>query len=191
MISVNSGYIEDRRPVSNDLAEKMLKFLAAGGQIVVGEPCGHELRPAKSEAQAGYGRTRFNNGEPSKVPTLTQREELAQIAKVREMAKTMTQIEIKRATDISRKDLARYAFLGRFDYVTENDRRRRESAARREALADTVRGHAVQGLNRTETGEAMGLTRNVISKIGREFGIEFDPIGLKGRESIQEMAGSL
>lgn len=191
MISVNTGYIESLAPASNEIAEKMLNFLAAGGQIVVGEPCGHELRPAKSEAPAGYGRTRFNNGEPSKVPTLTQREELTLIAKVREMAKTMTQTEICQATDIKRKELARYAFRGRFDFITGSAVSRQKAAARRKELSAAVRGYAEQGMNRTEIGEAMDITRTLVGKIGREFEIEFDPIGLKGRKSIQAMAEAI
>lgn len=111
MISNHLSMINQLRPKSNELAARVSQFLAMGGEIKEAKPFGYVPRPITYS---------------TKMPPARQLKELAPpideksalIAKIRAMAKTMTQAEVTVETGLTRKQLYTISANNGFEFKT-------------------------------------------------------------------------
>lgn len=142
-------------------------FFASGGRVVELQGFNYKPRPPKA---AGSDQIFSIKSEAQKKRAAEAR----RIAEIREMSKTMTQAEVMEATGLSRKQLFKLSEKYGIAFQSAKAREHEECRRRREALSGFVRYCAEdQGMNRTDTAEALGVSRTLISTIQKEFDIKF------------------
>lgn len=142
-------------------------FFAAGGQVVELQGFNYKPRPPKA---AGSEQVFTLKSEAQKKRAAEAR----RIAEIREMSATMTQAEAMAATGLTRKQLFKLSEKHGISFQSAKAREHEELRRRREALSKFVRYCAEdQGMNRTDTAQALGVSRSLISTIEKEFEIKF------------------
>lgn len=111
MISNHLGMINELRPKSNELAARVSQFLAMGGEIQEAKPFGYVPRPISYSNQMPPARRQ-------KEPAAPIDERSALVAKIKEMAKTMTQTEVTAETGLTRKQLYTISANNGFNFKT-------------------------------------------------------------------------
>lgn len=142
-------------------------FFESGGRVIELQGFNYKPRPPKA---AGSDQIFSIKSEAQKKRAA----EAKRIAGIREMSETMTQTEAMEATGLSRKQLFKLCEKYGIAFQSAKAREHEECRRRREALSGFVRYCAEeQGMNRTDTAEALGVSRSLISTIQKEFDIKF------------------
>lgn len=151
----------------NELDALKRAYFASGGRVVELQGFNYKPRPPKA---AGSDQIFSIKSEAQNKRAAEAR----RIAEIREMSKTMTQAEVMEATGLSRKQLFKLSEKYGITFQSAKAREHEECRRRREALSGFVRYCAEeQGMNRTDTAEALGVSRALISTIQKEFDIKF------------------
>lgn len=165
MISNHLNDVERRRQDSNDLSVQIAQYLAAGGKI-------HEPEPAP---------IKFTSTSERKHPPSFQRpkvkdETTARVARIREMAKTLTRSEICEREGIALATLKAIAtkhaikFQVRQKTGTSPNKAPPDLEARLVAqIKDSITG----GMNRSQCCKALAISYNLLDRIVRDNGIDF------------------
>lgn len=165
MISNHLNDVERRRPDADDLCAQIAQYLATGGKIDVPEPA-----PIK-----------FTSTSERKHPPNFQRpkvkdETTARVARIREMAKTLTRNEICEREGIALATLKAIAckhaikFQVRQKIGTAPNKVPPDVEAR---LVAEINNCIAGGMNRSQCCKALAISYNMLDRIVRDSGIDF------------------
>ncbi|MBV4477628.1 hypothetical protein [Pseudomonas botevensis] len=165
MISNHLNDVEQRRQDASELSEQIAKFLAVGGKIDVPEPA-----PIK-----------FTSTSERKHPPTFQRpkvrdETTQRIARIREMAKTLTRNEICEREGIALATLKAIAskhgikFQVRHKIGTVPNKAAPELEAR---LVVQIKDCITGGMNRSQCCKALAISYNMLDRIVRDHKIDY------------------
>lgn len=104
--------INELRPKSNELAARVSQFLAMGGEIKEAKPLGYVPHPITYSTKMPPDRQQ----KESESPPVDEKATL--VAKIKEMANTMTQAEVTAETGLTRKQLYTISANNRFNFKT-------------------------------------------------------------------------
>jgi hypothetical protein len=165
MISNHLNDVEQRRKDANDLSEQIAQFLAAGGKI-------HEPEPAP---------IKFTSTSDRKHPPTFQRpkvrdETTQRVARIREMAKTLTRNETCEREGIALATLKAIASKHGIKFQV----RRKTGTAPNKAPPDLearlvaqIKDCIAGGMNRSQCCKALSISYNMLDRIVRDNGIDF------------------
>lgn len=165
MISNHLNDIERRHQDANDLSAQIAEYLAAGGKIDVPKPA-----PIK-----------FTSTSERKHPPSFQRPKVkddttARVARIREMAKTLTRNEICEREGIA---LATLKAIASKHGIKFQVRQKMGTAANkappdREAqLIVQIKDCIAGGMNRTQCSKALAISYNMLDRIVRDHKIDY------------------
>ncbi|MCU0070636.1 hypothetical protein N8H71_03490 [Pseudomonas koreensis] len=165
MISNHLNDVEQRRQDASELSEQIAQFLAAGGKIDVPKPA-----PIK-----------FTSTSDRKHPPTFQRpkvkdETTARVARIREMAKTLTRNEICEREGIALATLKAIAskhaikFQVRQKIGTVPNKAKPELEAR---LIVQIKDCIAGGMNRSQCCKALVIRYNMLDRIVRDHKIDY------------------
>ncbi|VVM98739.1 hypothetical protein [Pseudomonas fluorescens] len=165
MISNHLNDVEQRRHDANELSEQIARFLAAGGRIDVPKPA-----PIK-----------FTSTSDRKHPPTFQRpkvrdETTQRVARIREMAKTLTRNEICEREGIALATLKAIAskhaikFQVRQKIGTAPNKVPPDMEAR---LVSEINNCIAGGMNRSQCCKALAISYNMLDRIIRDNEIDF------------------
>lgn len=194
MISILRNEVERLLPAHDELAAAVEQFLAAGGKIEEGPPCGYIPKPI----------TYSNQMPPAPKPFVRRRVETAPLpfapldvrsdkrAKQAELAKalapthTQSQASMElRMTSKTLKALAKdfgFAFK-RSDHGGYNGPERQKQLVERNAkFAERIKEFKEQGVTQRQAYGRLGISRKTFERILEEHGIDY-PKACLGRPS--------
>jgi hypothetical protein len=165
MISNHLNDIEQRRQAASDLSERIAQFLAGDGKIEVPKPT----------------RIKFTTTSERKQPPSFQRpkvkdETTARVARIREMAKTLTRNEICEREGIALATLKAIAskhaikFQVRQKIGTAPNKVPPDVEAR---LVAEIKKCIAGGMNRSQCCKALAISYNMLDRIIRDNEIDF------------------
>jgi hypothetical protein len=165
MISNHLNDVEQRRHDANELSEQIARFLAAGGRIDVPKPA-----PIK-----------FTSTSDRKHPPTFQRpkvrdETTQRVARIREMAKTLTRNEICEREGIALATLKAIAckhaikFQVRQKIGTAPNKAPPDVEAR---LVAEIKKCIAGGMNRSQCCKSLAISYNMLDRILRDNEIDF------------------
>lgn len=197
MISLNLSTVQERQVESDRLAAAMADFLRRGGQVSelpgprpAPRPYGYRTAPAPVESPdrkpLPARRSKKETVQHLRiVPDIEQAQAKRQKAppidldQVREMAKSMTQSEVVKATGVNRKRLYTLAKANDFEFQppannpvdnlihnTSNVIEDAKNVVRIKALRDL-------GVTRNQTAKHMGISRCYLQRLIRDYAIDF------------------
>ena len=175
-ISLELSTIQQKNAERAWLAENMESFLAAGGTIVEAPGFIPKLLPAV-DFNGGTGRERTAAQRPASVPAPNPRE--ARIAKLREMAKTMTVREAAEGMGVSRNMIR---ILGKENNIAFQSGRKFAVAAFVERMispeqdakdAERLRAFSSVGVTLGQAAAHMGYGKRRVQRLAEAYGIEF------------------
>jgi hypothetical protein len=165
MISNHLNDVERRRQDANDLSAQIAQFLAAGGKIDVPQPA-----PIK------FTSTSERQHPPSFQRPKVKDETTARVARIREMAKTLTRNEICEREGIALATLKAIATKHAIKFQI----RQKTGTAPNKAppdleakLINQIRDCIAGGMNRSQCCKALAISYNMLDRIVRDNGIDF------------------
>ncbi|MFJ2480727.1 hypothetical protein ACIOWE_10655 [Pseudomonas sp. NPDC087598] len=165
MISNHFNDVERRRQDAKDLSAQIAEFLAAGGKIEVPEPA-----PIK------FTSTSERKHPPSFQRPKVKDETTARVARIREMAKTLTRNEICEREGIALATLKAIAskhainFRVRQKIGTAPNKVPPDVEAR---LVNQIKDCIAGGMNRSQCCKALAISYNMLDRIVRDHKIDF------------------
>jgi hypothetical protein len=165
MISNHLNDVEQRRQDASELSEQIAQFLAAGGKINVPQPA-----PIK------FTSTSERKHPPSFQRPKVKDETTARVARIREMAKTLTRNEICEREGIALATLKAIAskhginFQVRQKTGTAPNKAPPDLEAR---LVSEIRACIDGGMNRSQCCKALAISYNMLDRIVRDNKIDF------------------
>lgn len=165
MISNHLNDVEQRRQDASELSEQIAQFLAAGGKIDVPKPA-----PIK------FTSTSERKHPPSFQRPKVRDETTERVARIREMAKTLTRNEICEREGIALATLKAIAtkhaikFQVRQKSGTAPNKAPPDLEARLVAqIKDSIAG----GMNRSQCCKALAISYNMLDRIVRDHKIDY------------------
>ncbi|WP_282378451.1 hypothetical protein [Pseudomonas sp. PS01302] len=194
MISNYLGMVEALRPASNELAAAVEQFLAAGGKIEEGQPCGYIPKPITYSNQMPPAPKPFvrRRVEPAPLPFAPldvrsdKRAKQAELAKA--LAPTHTQSQASMALGMTSKTLKGLAkdfgfTFKRSEHGGYNGPERQKQLAERNAkFAERIKEFKEQGITQRQAYGKLCISRKTFERILEEHGIDY-PKACLGRPS--------
>lgn len=161
MISNHLNDVERRRQDANDISAQIAQYLAAGGKI-------HEPEPAPIKFTSTSERKHPPSFQRPKVKDATT----ARVARIREMAKTLTRSEICEREGIALATLKAIAikFQVRQKIGTAPNKAPPDLEAR---LVAQINECIAGGMNRSQCCKALAISYNMLDRITRDNEIDF------------------
>jgi pyruvate/2-oxoglutarate dehydrogenase complex dihydrolipoamide acyltransferase (E2) component len=174
-ISLELSTIQQKNAERAWLSEGIESFLASGGKVI--EAPGFVSKPLPAlRFNSGTGRERTEPQLPTAAPALNPRE--ARIAKLREMAKTMTVREAAEEMGVSRNMIR---ILGKENHITFQSGRKFAVAAFVERMispeqdakdAERLRAFCSAGATLHQAAAHMGYGKRRVQRLADTYGIE-------------------
>ena len=194
MISNHLSLVEQLRPRSNELADQIEQYLAAGGKIEEAEPYNYKPKPISYSNQmppAPKPFVRRRVEAPPPLPTAFNARQQARerlVDQVRRLSSTHTQVEVAAAVGISRKAI--YNIAKEHDITFQrptrggaNDALRKEQADARDAkYAERIRAFMELGISRRQCCGKLAIGNKAFERIIAAHGIDY-PKARQGRTS--------
>ncbi|WLG31919.1 hypothetical protein PSH85_16275 [Pseudomonas simiae] len=185
MISNHLSLVEALRPKSNELADQIAEFVAAGGKIDVVEPPPPPKPvvyvPQEPPAPKPFVRRR---AEPVVPPPPTpleiqQEQRRKRVDLVMQLAPTHTQSEVIEITGIGRRTLL--AMSKEFDFKFKrsahgghNSPERKKALAERDAvLVERIKAYKELGISRRRVCVKLHITSGTLKRILEKYSIEY------------------
>lgn len=165
--------IPDQRQIARDwLSSSVDSFIVHGGTIEVLPGPGQVPLPARREPDE----LREANRKPINKKTVAR---LKRIAEIRELAKTMTYAQAMAQTGICQGVLVRYAADGHFKFQPDpkwgkgNLGKKLSDPVEDRKKAERIFAYREAGLKRKDVVELLGISYKQLSRILREFDMDF------------------
>lgn len=185
MISNHLSLVEALRPKSNELADQIAEFVAAGGKIDVVEPPPPPKPvvyvPQEPPAPKPFVRRRV---EPIELPPPTpleirQEQRRKRVDLVMQLAPTHTQSEVIEITGIGRRTLL--AMSKEFDFKFKrsahgghNSPERKKALAERDAvLVERIKAYKELGISRRRVCVKLHITSGTLKRILEKYSIDY------------------
>ncbi|WP_226456139.1 hypothetical protein [Pseudomonas sp. AF03-9] len=186
MISNNLSLVEALRPKSNELADQVAEFVAAGGQIVEAEPYHYKPKPITYSTQMPTAPKPFVRrrvepvAPPPPTPLERQEEQRRQrVAKVMELAPTHTQKEVALATGIGRRTLLSMSKEFNFSFkrvhcLPNSSPEQRAAIAKHELiLAERIKAYKELGISRRQCCGRLAISNKTLERLLAKFSIDY------------------
>lgn len=193
MISNNLSLVEAMRPKSNELADQIAEFVAAGGHIEEAAPYNYKPKPITYSNQMPpapkpFVRRRVEPVEPP-PPTpleIQQEQRRKRVELVMQLAPTHTQSEVIDATGIGRRTLLamskEFGFsFKRSSHGGHNSPGRLKALAEREVvLVERIKAYKELGISRRRACVKLHITNNTLKRILDKYSIDYPMSGAGG-----------
>ena len=167
MISLELSSIQQKDAERAMHAVAIAEFLLHGGKIFQAEPTGHVVKePTYSTIMPPRRKPKAVEPGPESEPSDGRAE---MVAKIREMAKTMTQREITKATGLSRKQLYTISANHEFNFKTAL----KMSSAEEESLVLKIRECLDNRLSRNQARLHIGISFTLLTRLIRDYKIPY------------------
>ncbi len=193
MISNHLSMVEALRPKSNELADQIAEFVAAGGQIVEAEPYHYKPKPITYSTQMPptpkpFVRRRVEPVAPPPPTPLERQEEQRRqrVAKVMELAPTHTQAEVALATGIGRRTLLSMSKEFNFKFMRANrwtctsPERMKALIEHELVLVERINAYKQLGISRRQVCGKLHITNTTLKRILDKHAIDYPLSGAGG-----------
>lgn len=185
MISNHLSLVEALRPKSNELADQVAEFVAAGGKIEVAEPYHYKPKPTTYSNQMPptpkpFVRRRVETAPlPLDKTDIRSQERLKLAEQIRQLGVTLTQTEVAAELGVSRRLIYNYA--ARYDITfkaptrggARNLVRKEVDEARDTKLAERIRAFLELGITRRQCCGKLAIGNKAFERIIAAHGIDY------------------
>lgn len=193
MISNHLSLVEALRPKSNELADQVAEFVAAGGKIDVAKPPPPPKPvvyiPQESPAPKPFVRRRLQAAPLPVAPLDVRNDKRAEKAeKVRAMAPTHTQAEVSAVTGMTPRTLRDLAKDFGFSFKKSahgghyGEKWKAETVARDSKYAERIRAFKELGISRRRICGMLAISHRTLDRILEEHDIDY-PKARQGKTS--------
>ncbi|WP_226455126.1 hypothetical protein [Pseudomonas sp. AF03-9] len=186
MISNHVSLVEALRPKSNELADQVAEFVAAGGKIEVAEAIGYKPKPITYSNQMPpapkpFFRRRIEPiAPPPPTPLERQEEQRRQrVAKIMELAPTHIQAEVALATGIGRRTLLSmskefdFKFMRANRWTCTSPERMKALVEHELVLGERINAYKQLGISRRQVCGKLYITNTTLKKLLEKHSIDY------------------
>ena len=185
MISNHLSMVEALRPKSNELADQVSEFVAAGGRIEVAEPYHYKPKPITYSNQMPPAPKPFVRRKVEAAPLpldktdIRTQDRLKLVAQIRQLGVTHTQTEVAAALGVSRRLV--YNHAARYDITfkaptrggARNLVRKEVDEARDAKLAERIKAFLELGITRRQCCGKLAIGNKAFERIIAAHGIDY------------------
>ncbi|NWD84676.1 helix-turn-helix domain-containing protein [Pseudomonas reactans] len=185
MISNHLSLVKALRPKSNELADQIAEFVAAGGKIEVAEPYHYKPKPITYSNQMPPTPKPFVRREVEANPLpldktdIRSQDRLKLAEQIRQLGVTLTQTEVAAELGVSRRLIYNYA--ARYDITfkpptrggARNLVRKEVDEARDAKLAERIRAFLELGITRRQCCGKLAIGNKAFERIITAHGIDY------------------
>ncbi|VVM52110.1 hypothetical protein PS663_00843 [Pseudomonas fluorescens] len=190
MISNHLSLVEALRPASDELADQVEQYLAAGGKIEVAEPIGYKPKPITYSNQMPPTPKPFFRRKVEAAPLpldktdIRAQARLKLVEQIRKLGVTHTQTEVAAALGVSRRLIYNYA--ARYDITfkapTRGGARNLVDKERDAKCAERIRAFMELGITRRQCCGKLAIGSKAFERIIAAHGIDY-PKARQGKTS--------
>lgn len=185
MISNHLSLVEALRPKSNELADQIAEFVAAGGKIEVAKPYHYKPKPITYSNQMPPAPKPFvrrkveANPLPLDKTDIRSQDRLKLAEQIRQLGVTLTQTEVAAELGVSRRLIYNYA--ARYDITfkpptrggARNLVRKEVDEARDAKYAERIRAFLELGITRRQCCGKLAIGNKAFERIITAHGIDY------------------
>ncbi|NNJ16399.1 hypothetical protein CSV86_014820 [Pseudomonas putida CSV86] len=152
-------------------------FFASGGSIAVIAGCSFTPRPMRSHPQPFIKPKQPE--KPEQKPSSSRRAIAERNERIAELAETMTCNQAAEEMGISSKSIRDIAFRLGIKFLPAPTGRAPRPASEFTAMAERIEALGKIGVSKVRAAKHLGITPRLLSRIAKEFGIDFPGHGKK------------
>jgi DNA-directed RNA polymerase subunit N (RpoN/RPB10) len=187
-VSNHLSLVEALRPKSNELADQIAEFVAAGGQIVEAEPYHYKPKPITYSNQMPPTPKPFVRRRVEAVPLPVEPTERADVRvaarrknaeQVMALAPTHTQTEVMQVLGICRRTLLSMSKEFGFQFKRTNHggyngpERQKQLLERDEKYGERIKAFKELGITRRQCCGRLAISNKTLERLLAKFGIDY------------------